>query len=303
MKLALRLVGTLALSLVLLTSALHISNSGHIPAPPKSPGSIRIATHNVHYIILRKADGPWSVGDWKRREGPMDDVFKTIDADIYALQESESFAGGNGGDVNLTLNHLLAENPDYAAAAVGDWRVFPSTQPILYRKNLFRVLDQGWFFFSETPEVIYSRTFNGSYPAFASWAQFAPRGGGRPFYVFNVHFEYKSLSNRTRSAELVQNRIAPLVAAGEPVFLVGDINAGLGSRTARILERAGLVFSPVEGATYHFNRGLNLFGAIDHLAATPQIQLVEPPIVLRDRFRGEWPSDHYPVFADFRLPK
>ncbi|WP_108853340.1 endonuclease/exonuclease/phosphatase family protein [Albidovulum aquaemixtae] len=302
MKAVLRLTGTLVLALVLLASALHISNSGQNPAPPKAPGTVRVATHNVHYIVLRRDEGAWSVGDWNRRKGPLDDMFKAIEADIFAFQEMESFAGGSGGEVNLTLDHLLGENSGYAAAAVGDWREFPSTQPILFRKDRFRVLDQGWFFFSETPEVIYSRTFDGSYPAFASWARFAPRGEGRPFYVFNVHFEYKSRSNRTRSAELVRERIAALNAADEPVFLLGDVNDRVGSRTVGILERAGLTFSPVAGATYHFNRGINLFGAIDHLAITSNIALAVAPVVLRQRFRGEWPSDHYPVFADFRLP-
>jgi endonuclease/exonuclease/phosphatase (EEP) superfamily protein YafD len=92
------------------------------------------------------------------------------------------------------------------------------------------------------------------------------------------------------------------VNAGEQVFLVGDTNARAGSRTMILLERAGLHFVRVEGSTYHFDRGLNLFGAIDHLGATEGIRLVAEPVVLRRQFGDEWPSDHYPVLADFRLP-
>ena len=149
--------------------------------------------------------------------------------------------------------------------------------------------------------MIYSRTFNGSYPAFASWARFTERASGETFHVYNVHFEFKSSSNRRLSAELVASRLAPLVAARERVFLVGDLNAWHGSRPMRILANIGLRFQNVSGATWHFNRGLNLIGAIDHLAITDGLESVGDPIVLRNRFGGEWPSDHYPVAGDFRL--
>jgi len=290
------------LALALLLAALQIANSAGDPVAAKAPGAIRIATYNVHYIDLLAGGGPWSAADWEVRKGPLDDAFKAIDADIVAFQEMESFQGGSGGELNLTLDFLLASNPDFGAAATGDWRTFPPTQPIFYRKDRFQVLDEGWFFFSDTPDVIYSRTFNGSWPAFASWAEFAPLGGGAPFRVVNVHFEYRSASNRLLSAALVRDRIAPVIAAGRPLFLVGDINARRRSPTAEILEEAGVVFAPVEGSTYHFDRGLNLLFPIDHIGATPDLRRVGGPVVIRSRFRGEWPSDHYPVFADYLPP-
>ncbi|MEP0641494.1 MAG: endonuclease, partial [Roseobacter sp.] len=127
-----------------------------------TPGALRIATYNVHYIIVFKETGPWSVGDWERRKTPLDLAFKEINGDVIAFQEMESFGGRSGSDVNLTLDWLLENNSEYGAAAVGDPKEFPSTQPILYRRDRLELQDQGWFFFSETPDVIYARTFNGS---------------------------------------------------------------------------------------------------------------------------------------------
>ena len=270
---------------------------------PRSADALRVAIYNVHYIILNKPTGAWSVADWDRRKGPMDRAFKAVDPDIIGFQEMESFAGHNGsdGNLNLTLDWLLAQNPGYAAAAVGDYRDFPSTQPILYRRARISLADQGWFFFSDTPEAIYSRTFNGSFPAFASWARLTDRVTGKDVTVFNVHFEYKSASNRRLSAELVASRIAPLIAAGERVVLLGDLNARAGSQTQDVLAGAGLSFLPVQGATYHFNQGINLFGAIDHIGIAGAIAPVGAPVVLRQKFAEEWPSDHYPVIADIMV--
>ena len=300
-RIAMKTFGWLVLALMLTACVQLVRHSGDAPVPPRDPDVLRLATYNVHYIILQEPTGPWSVGDWDRRKGPLDLAFKAVDADVIAFQEMESFAGGNDGGTNLTLDWLLAQNPGYRAAAVGDWREFPSTQPILYRADKLEAVDQGWFFFSDTPDVIYSRTFNGSYPAFASWAEFQRPDGAR-FKVVNVHFEYSSRSNRLLSAALVRDRISPWIAAGETVFLVGDKNARLGARTLQILAEAGLQFAPVDGATYHFDRGINLFGAIDHVAYPDGVTLAGGPVVLRRRFAGEWPTDHYPVLADFRLP-
>lgn len=274
---------------------------GDAPLPPApAPDTLRIATHNVHYIWLGRETGPWSVGDWENRKESLDLAFKALDADIIGFQEMESFARGSVQPVNLTLDWLVQRNPDYRIAAANDPAVFPSTQPILYRPARLRAVDEGWFFFSDTPDTLYSRTFNGSFPAFASWATFEDRETTRTFTVVNVHFDFSSGSNRLKSAELVAGRIRPRIEAGETVFVIGDINASAASRTARIIRETGLTFTPVNGSTYHWNRGLNVTPAIDHLTATPDVEATGDAIILRRQFDDDWPSDHYPVLADFR---
>lgn len=269
------------------------------PVPP-ADGALRVATHNVHYIVLGAQEGRWSEGDWPRRRPALDAAFKALEADLVAFQEMESWSRGSDGSVNLARDWLLARNPGYAAAASGDWREFPSTQPILYRRARLTVVDEGWFFFSETPDVIYSRTFNGSFPAFASWVRFAD-AAGRRLRVVNVHFDFASWENRRRSAELVRDRVRPWVAAGERVLVMGDLNALHGSRTMDILAEAGVAFPRVPGATMHFDRGLRLFGAIDHIGHAGPVRVVGGPYVEQRAFGGVWPSDHHPVVLDIAL--
>lgn len=292
-----------ALTLVLLAAlvACQSVRNGLGPELRERPeGALRIGSYNVHYIDVRQSKGRWSRGMWERRKAPLDATFKALDADLVAFQEMESFAGGNEDSDNLARSWLLVRNPGYAAAAVGDWRAFPSTQPILYRVARLELADQGWFFFSETPDVIYSRTFNGSYPAFASWAAFRDRQSGAAFRVVNVHTDYGNRENRTRSIALVADRIGPWIAAGETVFVSADLNARLGSDLHAMLEEAGVTFVPVEGATYHFDMGINLFAAIDHIGFAGAEPL-GPPMVFREKLGEVWPTDHYPLVADFRL--
>lgn len=295
-------VGLLAL-LTLVACALHVTNSERdVAVQAPEDGVLRIATYNVHYILLNQQTGAWSVGDWDQRKGPLDSAFKALQADLVAFQEMESWSRGSDGSVNLARDFLVERNPAYGVAATGDWREFPTTQPIFYLKDRLQPIDQGWFFFSDTPDVIYSRTFNGSFPAFASWVQFEDRTSGDRFRVANVHFEYSSRSNRVQSAALVRDRLKPWIDAEETVFLVGDLNALHGARTMDILEEAGVTFDRTPGATYHLNRGIHLIGAIDHLSRTSDVGLVAGPVVVQERFDGAWPSDHHPVYADYLLP-
>ena len=299
----LRRVGTTLILLTVLGAILACAqvyrNSGTQALQSKAPDTLRLATYNVHYIILERETGDWSVEDWHRRKGPLQQAFQAINADAIAFQEMESFAWNATDRQNLALDWLLQNNPAYAAAAAGDPAVFPSTQPILYRTDRLTLLDQGWFFFSETPEVIYSRTFNGSYPAFASWAQFEDRVTHTQFRLINIHTDFSSTSNRLKSVALVAQRITPWIDADETVYVVGDLNARHGAETLQIIENTGVVFAPIGGSTYHFNMGLNLFGAIDHIGYVGETSPAGPPVVIREKFADEWPTDHYPVVVDF----
>ncbi|WP_235224997.1 endonuclease/exonuclease/phosphatase family protein [Octadecabacter dasysiphoniae] len=273
-------------------------NSLPQPVQDRDAGALRVATYNVHYIWLGRDTGDWSVGDWERRKGPLQSAFRSLDADVVGFQEMESFGRGMA-PANLTLDWLIDQNPDYRVAAVGDPADFPSTQPVFYRADRLTLRDEGWFFFSDTPDVIYSRTFNGSWPAFTSWAEFSDRNG-TVFRVYNLHTEYRSASNRKLSAALVAERIAE-PATRMPVFVIGDFNAIRGSTTLGILEDVGVTFWPVQGSTFHFNRGLNLFPAIDHIGGTDGIAPLGETFSVRGRFDGEWATDHYPVVGDFMV--
>lgn len=299
-RLLVYLIG-LILFLALVACVQVVRNSGQRDLPKPATEAMRIASYNVHYIVTFQETGPWSMGDWERRKGPLDLAFKAIGADVIGFQEMESFGGRSANSTNLTLDWLLERNPDYAAAAVGDPATFPSTQPILYRRDRLEMLDQGWLFFSSTPDVIYSRTFNGSFPAFASWATFRDNATQVEFRVVNLHTDFRSRSNRLQSMELVAERIKPWIDAGETVFVIGDFNARHGAKTLRIVEDNGVSFPKVRGSTYHLNRGLNLFGAIDHIGIAGNAEALGDPVVLRQKFDGEWPTDHYPVVLDVGL--
>jgi endonuclease/exonuclease/phosphatase family metal-dependent hydrolase len=275
--------------IALLSSGCAAASPG---APPRPEGSeFSVLTLNVHYV----EPGQGSL-DWDTRKDSVREVIREARPDVAAFQEMETFAGGSFNTVNLQKDWIRSGFPDLVPAAAGDPEVFPDTQPIFYRRDRFELLDQGFFFFSPTPDVLYSRSWDGRFPAFCSWVRLGDLRTGGAFYVFNLHLDHASRGNRLKAARLVADRIRNRVHPGDPVIVLGDFNAPVGSSTLRRIRAEGLERVPVRGSTFHFHRGIDVIPAIDHILHSPGLS-VKGAAVLRDRYLGTWPSDHYPVLA------
>lgn len=290
------LAGLLA---ALLLSACGLSRSH--PIPERSAGTLRVASHNVHFIRLTEARGGWSVADWHARKHALDAVFKEADADLIAFQEMVSIGPDANRDVNLARDWLLARNPGYGLAATGDWRRFPTRQPIFYRTDVLRLHDHGWFFYDAPEVVARDRQRRGFWLYYASWADFSDRSG-QVFRVYNLHFHFLDARKRRHAARQVAAHARPVLDAGHPVIALGDLNALPGWRTVRILQDTGLRVADPPGATVHFNIGLDVLPPIDRIAHAPGVDVLRGPVSLRGKRAGDWPSDHHPVVADIRLP-
>ena len=252
--------------------------------------ALHIASFNIHYIVPSdKKD------DWENRKHAVTNVLNDMDADIVAFQEMETFDGGYFSERNLQLKWVMSSTTGYDAAAIGDPQLFPHTQPILYKPEKYEVIDQGFFFFSETPDKIYSRQWDGRYPYFCSWVQFRIKWtGGKEFYLFNVHNDYGSRSNRLKTSELIADRLKLIAQENYPIVIVGDFNAPWWAKELDILGEVGLSIVNPSGST---NRlfGLPLLPAIDHFLISADVRLQSEIKVWRDKYDGVYPGDHFPI--------
>jgi endonuclease/exonuclease/phosphatase family metal-dependent hydrolase len=267
-----------------------------ISAPASAADPFRVATFNIHYIT-----DPDGLPKWEARRGAVTAVLKEMDADIIGFQEMETFAGSKFNPVNRQRDWILKTVPGYLVAAIGDPAKFPSTQPVFYRKDRFEVLDHGWFFYSETPDVIYSRSFDGGFDYYTVTAQFRDRQSGQTLTVFNVHTDIRSISNRKRAIEMIAARAQKLVNAGEPVLVFGDFNALWFGSNMKRLESAGLAGTRLARPTFHFGIGAGVTPAIDHILHAPGLSRISEATIHKTRANGAYPSDHFPVSALYRF--
>ncbi len=274
----------------LLISAMPIGDEPGVGAGTEA-GAITIGTFNVHYVGRDKGRL-----EWDRRKDAVAAVIEEQMPDIMAFQEMETFEGGHFNDKNIQLEFLRHGFTGYSFTAVGDPREYPFTQPIMYRSNRFSEIEQGFFFFSETPDQIYSRSWDGRFPAFCSWARLHDRVRNRTFYVYNVHLDSGSRINRNKAAVLIVDRITNREYPDEPVIVTGDFNAPAYFPPVRKFADAGLKVARTRGSTVHFNLGINVVPAIDHVLYSDRFSHLQTRVV-RKRFDRVWPSDHYPVFV------
>ena len=296
------------------------AGSPHIGDNILSRDNLRVMTFNLLSSSKKRKSFPWE----NRRDGIVE-VFRTLQPDVVGTQEA-----------NLEqLNDLCDRLPDYEFTGEGNLGPLQSHSAdnwynaIFYRRDTVKRLPTpgATFWLSPQPEQPASRFALASRPRVAVWSLFEHRATGKPFLFGTTHLEAFMPGHRRQGARLIQEFVSQkLQELGQemPVFLTGDFNAGadapeiqdLGRETS---DRAGLIDAwrhagraeDRDGATF---RGLDLrdrignwllgHRRIDYVFFRPQLEVKEIERVDFDDLLGGAglpPSDHYPVFAEFRL--
>jgi endonuclease/exonuclease/phosphatase family metal-dependent hydrolase len=256
---------------------------------PSLAAPLRVMSFNVRLPV--EADGP---NNWPHRKDFLVDVIAGAKPDIIGTQELKKVQG----------DHLLANLPGYAWFGA-DRRGGRDDEymGVFYRRDRLRLVELGNFWLSDTPNVPGSITWGHPYPRMVTWGLFEAKADGRRFYLYNTHFPYRAEDEaaRTKAAEAIAARIAALPAE-VPVVLTGDFNTSPDSPAhglfSRLLADARAGARDVRGpeGTFHAFSG-KPDRRIDWIFARGMTPL---------RFRtdatarnGRYPSDHFPVIADF----
>jgi len=265
--------------------------------------SLTLMTFNIRYGTAN--DGP---NHWKHRRGMVFDVLRKHDPDLVGMQEV----------IRFQLDEILEAVPGYAAFGAGrdDGKSAGELSPILYRKERFRLAEEGTFWLSETPEVPGSKSWDTACTRICTWGRFEDRAGGRTFYLYNTHLDHVSQQAREKGVSLILQHMRERKHA-DPVFFTGDFNAGEDNAAIREVLEAGAGNSPspkpmklrdsfrvahpdekVVG-TFNYWTGRKDGAKIDYVFV-PEAVEVRSAAILHDNIDGRYPSDHYPVVARIR---
>jgi endonuclease/exonuclease/phosphatase family metal-dependent hydrolase len=272
------------------------------PTPPARDAvrALRVMSFNVRYDEPR--DG---ANAWPRRK---DLVAATIDfhrVDIAGLQEV----------LSTQLEDLRELLPEYGAVGVGrdDGKEAGEFNPVLFRKDRFRLLGSSAFWLSEEPDKPGLKGWDAACARLVTWARFQDLWTGGTLVAFNTHFDHVGERARRESARLVLARLQR-IAAGAPYFLTGDFNctredaayrAIVSVQGGRTLLRDARDISsrPPYGPPASFNgfRAEPASGLpIDHIFVGPTAEVLRVGI-LPATWSGRFLSDHNPVLAEVRL--
>lgn len=257
----------------------------------KPRNGLRVMSFNVRLPL--DSDGP---NRWAARHDLFVETIRRSDPDIIGTQELWKI---QGDDVVERLPQFSWFGVDRRGGR-GDEHM-----GVFFRRDRMKVIDLGNFWLSDTPDVPGSISWGHPYPRMATWGLFETVSGQR-FWLINTHFPYRGEDEAARSkcaaaiAEWVAQR-----PAGEVVVLTGDFNTGPESDAHRLL--SGLLADAWLAAPER--KGPE--GTFHGFSGTPGKRIdwvmargLTPVTVETVDFGrgGRFPSDHFPVVADYRWP-
>lgn len=175
---------------------------------------------------------------------------------------------------------------------------------IFYRRDRLKIVEQGQFWLSETPEKPGSMSWGIDLPRLVNWAVFETRDGRR-FRFYDTHFPHRDEDEgaREQAAKLLATRIAE-GPKDQPILVTGDFNTVDSSAAHRVLTAtladAWLARPDREGPGFTFH-GFTGKGdsRIDWILTR---EFAVDRIATVATHRGPvYPSDHYPVVARVRF--
>lgn len=280
----------------LLASVLAIACGTATATAASGNHDLRVMSFNVRY-----SEGNDGINAWPKRRELMVKTILAEHPDIMGTQEL----------LAPQARYLHEHLPGYAWFGMGRNGNEIDTNDnehmgVFYDTARLKLLESGNFWFSDTPDKPGSMSFGQPMPRMVTWAEFEDRHSGKRFYFYDTHFPYKSGPEadaiRERCAEEIEQRLDSLPKS-IPFVLTGDFNATPDSPAhaslTKVLRDARTTAARREGpaSTFHGFTG----------TPTKRIDWIlyrglkaEDVRTVTTHDGKVYPSDHYPVVADFR---
>lgn len=278
-----------------------------------------VGSYNIRY----KNGGDSVNGNvWEKRCQVISDQVNFMAPDIFGTQEV----------LHGQLIDMLARLDGYDYIGVGrdDGKTQGEYGAIFYKRACLRLLDQGHFWLSETPDKP-GLGWDAACVRICSWGKFAKMTAtdDEAFFFFNLHMDHVGVVARREAAKLIVAKIRE-IAHDAPVIVTGDFNVDQTNEIYSIFVESGILKDSYQAARLRFaeNGTFNSFNVdlytssrIDHVFVSPGTQ-VDAYAVMTDgywvpsldpgnmvkghdapqeidfsRYARHLPSDHYPVFV------
>lgn len=267
--------------------------------------TLRVVSYNVRVDTRDDGDDAWA----HRR----DDLVRNVRVhrpDLLGLQEPlpEQLAAL---DAELRGFSFVGESR-LTATAEGEY------SPVGYRTTRFAVEDHGTFWLSESPGEPGSVGWDASHPRITTWVLLRDRRTDARLYHYNTHLDHEGERARPEAARVLRADVDDRTG-DVPTVVTGDFNAThddpayraiLAGDSAHDDGARELVDAKDVAVHGHFGpeTTFNDFAEpvpgrfIDHVFVTPGVEVTTHAVVTDTRANGRYPSDHFPVVVDFRLP-
>lgn len=254
------------------------------PLPQVQGQTYTAITWNIRYDAPHDSLDRWD----RRREALAIEVLRNR-PQIVALQE----VLGNQAE------YLDERWPGYRRFGVGRDDGMKSGEycPVYYDTTIFTLHDGRTVWLSETPDRP-GFGWDASCNRVASIVTLKDKATGDSLWVVSTHWDHEGRTARYQSARLIVAQLAPVIARGRRVILMGDMNARPRSKPVKYLRKH---FTDTgrhhcrKGTFNHFKLREHCFKRIDYIWISPRSFEVTSMNVPHPRVDGRQMSDHFPI--------
>lgn len=254
-----------------------------------------VMSFNVRYGTAPDGDNAWP-----NRKDLLVETIALHAPHIVGTQETLEFQA----------EYIVEQLPEYRWFGIGrEANGGGEFTAILYKHAELSPISTRTEWLSETPGVPASKSWDSSLPRIVTYALFLHRKTGKQIFVANTHFDHRGREARNQSAKQIV-RAFEAVPEETPAILIGDFNAiggdsepwqtlidgGFKDAWVEAPETAGPVttWSAFRAPDPDSNR------RIDWILFRGPVAALRCETVTHNR-DGQYPSDHYPVAARFRI--
>jgi endonuclease/exonuclease/phosphatase family metal-dependent hydrolase len=255
--------------------------------------NLKVASYNIR--MNTQSDG---ANAWDKRKDRVNELIQYHDFDIMGTQE-----GFKGQLEDIARLKTYA----YSGSGRDDGKSAGEHSAIFYKKDRFKLLKSGDFWFSETPDKPGKGWDARCCNRICSWVKLKDNVTKKEFFVFNSHFDHEGVEARRNSGILLISKIKE-IAGKLPVISMGDFNSTPETEQVVYMSKElNDTFSASElnpygpvGTFNAFKYDAPLKDRIDYIFTSEGFKVLKYG-VLTDSYHQKFPSDHLPVVVDLRL--
>lgn len=174
--------------------------------------------------------------------------------------------------------------------------------PILWKKDKFICLKRGYFWFSDTPEIMSGGWDDYGCNRICLYAVLQDKKSGEIFAFLNTHFGFGE-ENQVKSVRLIQEYAEKI--STYPSFIIGDFNMLPDSRpyNEMVKKYADVNELTIQDrrSTYHGYDLQNTYNEhIDYCFIDKNIRPISFKII-DEMVDGKFPSDHFGIFMELEI--
>lgn len=286
-------------NLLIICCCVVFSSCSLINGVGTTESELKLMSFNIRYDNQNDNDN-W----WGHRKDELAKFVIRENADIIGFQEV----------LLQQLNFLKSNMSAYEYVGVGrdDGKVNGEFIPVFYKKDRFKLIKNDTFWFSETPTVPGSTTWQGI-PRICTWVELKDKVSGKSLRIYNIHLDHASQTSREESAVMLNDKLKNSdffgvnIVLGDfnsaeqnPVtrFLKGDLSLNEQTVAIKLVDSFRTLY-PDEKMVGTGNRfkDRKVGEKIDHIFVPAHMTVKSAEIVREKRTNSLNLSDHFPVTA------